>query len=61
MQNWDIRDELLSYATLFKSFKSIDLPDQAFYGVGLALTRLSKRLEKINQTLELLEMQMPLA
>ena len=56
---WNIRDELLSYATLFKSFKNIEEPEQDFYGVGLALARISKKIDKINDTIDQVSMQIP--
>lgn len=55
---WDIRAEILSYATLFKAFQDIEAPQQHFYGVGIALTRISRKLEKINHQIDRVAIQL---
>lgn len=48
---WNYQNELKSYSTLFQNLGNCEIPGEDLYGFGLALERLSKRLEKISECL----------
>lgn len=50
-QIWKIRRELESYAVLFKGFNLAEVEGEALYGTALALERMSKKLDKVNDRL----------
>jgi len=48
---WKVRKELESFSVLFGQYKNNGNEDGKFYGSGLAIKRLSKKLDKVCEKL----------
>lgn len=48
---WKLSLELLTISALFRNMSSSELNDEEFYGLGLILERLGKRLGKVSEVI----------
>ena len=46
---WEVRMELESYSELFRNLGGEDFNSERMMGVGIALDRMSKRLDRVNE------------
>lgn len=48
---WETQKELESYSVLFSALSRGEFSGESLYGVGIHLKRMSRRLDKVNNTL----------